>query len=217
LGERNHLARELHDVLAHTLAALSLQLEAFATVVDAEPQASPAVGEQLERTRRLVREGLDEARGAVRALRDDALPLDERLRDLSEQHDAAFTISGTPRPLPGEVVLALFRVAQEALTNVMKHAAGAATLVGLHYDADSVALVVENASPPANGHGNPLGDSGGGFGLRGIGERLALLGGQVEAGPTADGWRVTATAPVPATPTAFAPTAPASDPNPVRS
>ena len=65
LAERNHLARELHDVLAHTLAALSLQLEAFATVVDAEPQSSPAVREQLERSRRLVREGLDEARGAV--------------------------------------------------------------------------------------------------------------------------------------------------------
>jgi signal transduction histidine kinase len=213
LDERNHLARELHDVLAHTLAALSLQLEAFATVVDAEPQTSPVVREQLERTRHLVREGLDEARGAVRALRDDALPLDERLRALTEQHGAAITISGTPRPLPGEVVLALFRVAQEALTNVMKHAAGAPTSVGLHYEAQRVTLVVENTGAPANGHGNPLGDSGGGFGLRGIGERLALLGGQVEAGPIADGWRVIATAPTPAR----APAAPAPDPNPVPS
>ena len=68
LGERNHLAREIHDVLAHTLAALSLQLEAFATVVDGEPETSPAVREQLEKTRLLVREGLNEARGAVQAL-----------------------------------------------------------------------------------------------------------------------------------------------------
>jgi signal transduction histidine kinase len=214
LDERNHLARELHDVLAHTLAALSLQLEAFATVIDAEPQASPAVREQLERTRRLVRDGLNEARGAVRALRDDALPLDERLRVLSDQQDAALTISGTPRPLPGEVVLALFRVAQEALTNVMKHAAGTDTSVGLHYDADSLRLVVENAGAPPNGRTSPLGETGGGFGLRGISERLALLGGSMEAGPTKDGWRVTATAPVPAVP---APAPPASDPNPVRS
>ena len=66
LGERNHLAREIHDVLAHTLAALSLQLEAFATVVDGEPGTSPAVREQLEKTRLLVHEGLNEARGAVR-------------------------------------------------------------------------------------------------------------------------------------------------------
>jgi signal transduction histidine kinase len=214
LGERNHLARELHDVLAHTLAALSLQLEAFATVVDSEPQSSPAVREQLERTRRLVREGLDEARGAVRALREDAVPLDERLRALSGHQGADFTISGTPRPLPAEVVLALFRVAQEALTNVMKHAAGAATSVGLHYDADAVTVVVENAAAPLNGRGNPLSESGGGFGLRGISERLALLGGSVQAGPTSDGWRVTATAPAPAASTTAPPV---PDPNPVRS
>jgi signal transduction histidine kinase len=213
LAERNHLARELHDVLAHTLAALSLQLEAFATVVDAEPQSSPAIREQLDRTRRLVREGLDEARGAVRALRDDALPLDERLRGLSEQQNATFMTSGPPRPLPGEVVLALFRGAQEALTNVMKHAAGAPTSVGLHYDAESVTLVVENAGAPQNGRERPLGETGGGFGLRGISERLALLGGSVLAGPTDDGWRVTATAPAPAATTS----PPAPDPNPVRS
>jgi signal transduction histidine kinase len=217
LAERNHLARELHDVLAHTLAALSIQLEAFATVVDAEPQASHAVREQLERTRRLVREGLDEARRAVRALRDDAVPLDERLRSLSEQQGATYTVSGAPRPLPREVVLAFFRVAQEALTNVMKHAAGAPTSVGLHYEAERVTLVVENAGVPANGRVGPLGESGGGFGLRGIAERLALLGGRVEAGPTEDGWRVTATAPAPATLAEPAPVWPASDPNPVRS
>jgi signal transduction histidine kinase len=217
LAERNHLARELHDVLAHTLAALSIQLEAFATVVDAEPQASPAVREQLQKTRRLVREGLDESRRAVRALRDDAVPLDERLRGLSEQQGAAYTVSGVPRPLPGEVVLALFRVAQEALTNVMKHAAGAATTVVLQYEDESVTLVVENAGATANGRANQLGESGGGFGLRGIGERVALLGGQVEAGPTEDGWRVTATAPAPAAPETPAPAPTASDPNPVRS
>ena len=221
LAERNHLARELHDVLAHTLAALSIQLEAFATVVDAEPGPSPAVREQLERTRRLVREGLDESRRAVRALRDDAVPLDERLRGLSEQQGAAYTVSGVPRPLPGEVVLALFRVAQEALTNVMKHAAGAATSVDLHYEPESVTVVVENARAPANGHGSTLSESGGGLGLRGIAERVALLGGRVEAGPTEDGWRVTATAPAPATlstpATPPAPAPPASDPNPVRS
>ena len=96
LSERNHMAREIHDVLAHTLAALSLQLEAFGTVVDAEPGTSPAVRQQLERTRRLVREGLEEARGAVRALRDDLAPLDEQLERLAAQHDAALRVSGLP-------------------------------------------------------------------------------------------------------------------------
>jgi two-component system sensor histidine kinase DesK len=79
-----------------------------------------------------------------------------------------------------------------------------------------VTLVVENTGAPSNGCPSPLGESGGGFGLRGIAERLALLGGRVEAGPTEDGWRVTATAPAPGTP-AMSPAPLTSDPNPVRS
>ena len=151
MAERNHLARELHDVLAHTLAALSLQLEAFATVVDAEPGTSPKIREQLERTRQLVREGLDEARGAVQALRDDAEPLEQRLARLAEQHQAAFVTSGVVRPLAPEAVLALYRVAQEALTNVMKHATGAAASMQLAFDDDAVGLTVDNDVPATNG------------------------------------------------------------------
>ena len=86
LSERNHLAREIHDVLAHTLAALSLQLEAFSTVVEAEPGTSPAVREQLQRTRMLVHEGLDEARERSGALRDEPAPLGEQLTGLCAQH-----------------------------------------------------------------------------------------------------------------------------------
>jgi signal transduction histidine kinase len=193
LAERNHLARELHDVLAHTLAALSLQLEAFATVVDAEPEASPAIRAQLETTRRLVHEGLDEARGAVQVLRDDPTPLPDRLARLCEQHGAAFTLSGSPEPLAPPVSLALFRVTQEALTNVMKHATGAATSVDLSYSTNSVAVTIDNV-----GNGAPAGalsESGGGHGLRGLGERLAMLGGDVEAGPVNGGWRVSAVVP----------------------
>jgi signal transduction histidine kinase len=198
LAERNHLARELHDVLAHTLAALSLQLEAFATVVDAEPDTSERVREQLERTRQLVREGLDEARGAVRALRDDAEPLEARLTRLAEQHQAAFGISGVVRPLAAEVVLALYRVSQEALTNALKHAPGAPASLSLTFSVDHVTVTIENDVPASNGSNSPLGRSGGGFGLRGIGERVALLGGEVEAGAVPGGWRVSATVPVPA-------------------
>ena len=212
LAERNHLARELHDVLSHTLAALSLQLEAFATVVDAEPNTSPRVREQLERTRQLVREGLDEARGAVRALRDDAVPLEDRLTKLAEQHGAAFAISGPPRPLAPETVLALYRVAQEALTNVMKHATGAAASMELAFDDDAVRLTVENPMPSANGaSSDALGHSGGGFGLRGISERVALLGGEVDAGPVPGGWRVHAVVPA-AGAVSTTPPAPTHDP-----
>jgi signal transduction histidine kinase len=194
LAERNHLARELHDVLAHTLSALSLQLEAFATVVDAEPGTSSAVREQLERTRTLVHEGLDEARGAVRALRDDTRPLGDELTRLCDEHEATFSTSGTPRPLDPQVSLGLYRMTQEALTNVTKHAPGAPTSVCLGFAPGNVTLTVENgapARPPA-----ALGRSGGGYGLRGITERLALLGGRVMAGPSSDGWRVAAEVPV---------------------
>ncbi|HEY6471976.1 MAG TPA: histidine kinase [Acidimicrobiales bacterium] len=195
LAERNHLARELHDVLAHTLAALSLHLEAFATVVDAEPETTPQVREQLERTRQLVREGLEEARGAVRALRDDAEPIERRLDRLAAQHDAAFETAGEERPLAPETVLALYRVTQEALTNVVKHAPGASTSILLAFGPERVTVTIDNDVPVSNGVVAPLANTGGGFGLQGIAERVALLGGEVEAGPLGAGWRVTATVP----------------------
>lgn len=193
LEERNHLARELHDVLAHTLSALSLQLEAFGTVVDAEPGAGPAVHEQLERTRHLVREGLDEARGAVRALREDAPPLPEQLARLCARHHAGFSAAGEPAPLAPRAVLGLYRATQEALTNVVKHAPGASTTVALRYEPERVRVTVDNDAA-ATGPG-PLACSGGGYGLRGIAERLAEVGGTVQAGPSDAGWRVVAEVP----------------------
>lgn len=194
LAERNHMGREIHDVLAHTLAALSLQLEAFSTVVDSEPGTSPAVREQLERTRMLVREGLDEARGAVRALRDEPAPLGDQLTRLCAQHHAVLTEEGVPVPLPAPAVVGLYRVVQEALTNVMKHAPGSPTRVDLRWSPDVVQLTVDNDAP-APSTPTPLSRSGGGYGLRGIAERLELLGGQVESGPTGTGWRVAARVP----------------------
>ncbi len=170
LSERNHLAREIHDVLAHTLAALSLQLEAFGTVVEAEPGTSPAIREQLDRTRRLVHEGLDEARGAVQALRGDAAQLDDQLRRLCAQQHAEFITSRRPQPLSAPMVVGLYRADQEALTNVMKHAIGAPTSVCLSYGFDSVSVTVEDAwTQPSSA----LQGSSGGYGLRGIAKRLA--------------------------------------------
>ncbi len=196
LAERNHLAREIHDVLAHTLAALSLQLEAFHTVVDAEPGTSPAVREHLERTSLLVREGLDEARGAVGALRDEPAPLGDQLTKLCGQHQAAFSETGAPQRLDPPIVLGLYRVVQEALTNVVKHAPRATATVALRWSPAAVAVTVENEATESSAAPTPLGGTGGGFGLRGIAERLELLGGTVDSGPTPGGWRVTATVPL---------------------
>ncbi len=195
LSERNHMAREMHDVLAHTLAALSLHLEAFSTVVDGEPDTSPAVREQLERTKMLVRDGLNEARGAVRALRDEPAPLGEQLDNLCRQHDAAFSASGIAQRLPAPAILGLYRVAQEALTNVMKHAPGAPTTVDLRWTMTMVSLSVVNGAAPG-GSPKPLQQTGSGYGLRGIAERVELLGGEVESGLDGTGWRVATSIPI---------------------
>jgi signal transduction histidine kinase len=151
-----------------------------------------------------VREGLDEARGAVRALRDDAEPIERRLVRLAAQHDAAFETAGEVRGLAPETILALYRVTQEALTNVVKHAPGASTSIRLDGGADRVTVTIDNDIPARNGTAAPLASSGGGFGLQGIAERVALLGGEFEAGPVAAGWRVTATVPARASTAALA-------------
>jgi signal transduction histidine kinase len=192
LAERNHLARELHDVLAHTLSALSLQLEAFSTVLDADPPKDE-IRRQLEGAQQLVREGLAEARGAVRALREDAEPLPGQLRRLCGERQVPFTLHGSPVPLGQETSLALYRIAQEALTNAVKHAPGAPVSVCLDFAPNSVGLAVENKTP--TGPPAVTANSGGGYGLQGIAERLALLGGRLEVGPTPEGWRVRAEVP----------------------
>jgi signal transduction histidine kinase len=130
----------------------------------------------------------------VQALRDEPAPLGEQLTRLSAQHDAAFSESGAAVALGAPAVLALYRAAQEALTNVMKHARGAATSVELQWAPGRTVLTIDNAAAPA-GAPTPLAGSGGGFGLRGIAERLELLGGAVDSGPTASGWRVSAWVP----------------------
>ena len=197
LAGRNHLARELHDVLAHSLSALSLQLEALDAVLASAPERTPAVAAQLEQIKRLVRDGLDEARGAVRALREDLPPLPERLGSLAGDRGAAFEVTGAVRDLAPEVALALYRAAQEALTNVVKHAPGATVRVGLEFAPDAVTVRVEdNGAASADA---ALATSGGGYGLQGLRERVLLLGGSVDAGPHNGGWRVAATVPAPVT------------------
>jgi signal transduction histidine kinase len=206
LAGRNHLARELHDVLAHTLSALSVQLEALDALISAGPPTTPEVRGQLDGIKRLVREGLDEARGAVRALREDAPPLEDQLAKLAGDRHAGMKVAGPPRPLPPDVSLALYRVAQEALTNVLKHAPGSDAEIRLGFNNDGVTLSVANGPGEHPGPGQTtssgqtnspgLADYGSGYGLQGIRERVLLIGGRVEAGPADGGWLVQAEVPV---------------------
>ena len=186
LEERGRLARDMHDVLAHTLSALALQLEAT-RLLARNRGADPDVVDAVEHAHRLAAGGLDEARRAIGALRGEELPGPERLHDLAAASDARceVTVTGEPRPLGSEAALAVYRTAQEALTNVRRHSTAERVDLRLAYGPGDVTLTVQD-------HGAPVdsGANGSGYGLTGMRERAELLGGRLQAGPAADGFRV---------------------------
>jgi signal transduction histidine kinase len=196
LAERSRVARDMHDVLAHSLSALALQLEG-ARLLARDRGSDPEVVASIERAHHLAAGGLAEARQAIAALRGDELPGPERLSALAdafgEHSDARATldVSGDPRELSSEARLALYRTAQEALTNVRRHSAADRVEIALRYAEDGTSLVVQDFGPgaPVTVVGGANG-AGGGYGLTGMRERAELLGGRLSAEPTADGFRV---------------------------
>jgi signal transduction histidine kinase len=198
LDERTRIAREIHDVLAHALGGLAVQLEA-AELLLAERGDVDAALERIRASRGTAREGLEEARRAVAALRSDRSPLPERLAELVQSHreqgDRGELIVGGPaRTLSPEVSLALMRTVQEALTNARRHAPGAAVQVRLFYEAASTTVIVTNDAAP-RADGTPGDGVSGGYGLTGMRERLELVGGRLVAGPSPEGWTVRAEVP----------------------
>jgi signal transduction histidine kinase len=192
LAERARIAREIHDVLAHTLTALSVQLETVDALLDRDrPQQAQ---ETVHRAQTLMREGLAETRRAISALRSDAPPLPELLRMLADAYSAdtgqpsTVEVSGTERKIAAEAGLTFFRAAQEAVTNVRKHAPGASIAMCLRFDPGDVRLTVTNTgggSPEPSAY-----DRVGGYGLTGLRERAELAGGRFTADPIDHGWRV---------------------------
>jgi signal transduction histidine kinase len=185
----------MHDVLAHSLSALALQLEG-ARLLARDRGADPEVVAGIERAHHLAAGGLAEARQAIGALRGEELPGPERLPVLADafaEHSAArcsLEVTGEPRELSSEARLALYRTAQEALTNVRRHSAADRVEIALRYEDDGTTLVVQDfgpGAPVAVGGGSV---AGGGYGLTGMRERAELLGGRLRAEPTADGFRV---------------------------
>ncbi|WP_305782615.1 sensor histidine kinase [Symbioplanes lichenis] len=188
LAERGHIARELHDVLAHTLAGLTVQLEG-ARLLATKTGADPRLVAQLTDASALARDGVAGARTVVEALRDGPLPGPARIPDLVAKAagiHATLAVHGEPRPLSPERGLALYRTVQEALTNTAKHAGPSARArVTLTWAADTVTVEIVDS-----GGSGPAGLPSGGHGLTGLGERAALAGGKLDAGPSGDGWRV---------------------------
>ncbi|MGW0505319.1 sensor histidine kinase [Micromonospora sp. NPDC003241] len=196
LDERTRIARELHDVLAHSLGALGVQL-AVAEAQLGEQGDVVGATERIRRARRLANDGLTEARAAVAALRTDVPPLPRALGDMvagfRADHAATITLrtEGSPRDLPSGAEVSLLRTVREALTNAARHAPGAPVSVALDYRGPRTRLIVDNPAPdPAATRPGP-----GGHGLTGARERIALVGGTLEAGVVDGAWRVTAEVP----------------------
>jgi len=192
--ERARMAREIHDVLAHSLAALTMQLEVGEAMLD-RGRLEPAQ-EAVRRAGHLARQGLAETRQAIEMLRGDPVPLPDLLELLISEFRADagaavdYSVEGPPADLEPDRTLALYRAAQEGLTNAHKHARDAAVRVALRYRPAVAVLTVEN---DPSGQESP-GD-GGGYGLAGLRERVELAGGRLEAGPAGRGYRMEVTVP----------------------
>lgn len=202
--ERTRMAREIHDTLGHYLTILSIQLETIGKLQERDPRQ--AIIEVAE-ARRVAAQSMQEVRNAVSALRPTGiatLSLPEALTQLGGDfrrvaEGAELTLDlDTDLPLPAispDLQLALYRVAQEALTNVRKHAGAAKVLLRLRYENNMLELVVlDNGIGPVQAA--PV-QQAGGFGLIGLQERIELLGGRVAHGPAKpSGYRVEARVPV---------------------
>jgi signal transduction histidine kinase len=178
--ERNRVARDIHDGLGHHLTVVQMQLQAARAVLGTDPQRAEAL---LEKAQKQAIEALADVRRSVAALRepravDSALP--DALRRLADESSeagvpTAVEVRGSRRELEAELEESLYRVAQEGLTNVRKHARAGSAQVLLDYgDADSVRLEVRD-----DGRGSDAGNgaSAPGFGLVGLRERVSGLGG----------------------------------------
>jgi signal transduction histidine kinase len=191
LAERGRIAGELHDVLAHSLSGAAIQLQGARKLADRE-QASPKLGAAIDRASELVKDGLVNAKRAVGALRGEGLPTIAQLPALVDSYrsdldlDVTLRIEGDARTLPADPSLALYRGAQEALTNVARYAPGACTIVTVRYETGQTRLSVDNgrSNVPARS------DMGGGHGIESMRARIERAGGTVTAGPTSTGWRV---------------------------
>jgi len=190
LEERNRLAREIHDALAQGLTGIIVQLEAMERLAQRRPEQALA---SLQRAKDLARRSLQEARRSVWGLRPRSLEdmtLTEALQARAEalreecQLEVNLGISGSRRILSPDVELNLFRIAQEALVNVQRHAQAGMVHIQLDFGQAHVRLVVEDdgrglPQPAEGGHDGDRSGGGHGFGLTGMRERASLLGGQM--------------------------------------
>jgi MYXO-CTERM domain-containing protein len=203
--ERLRIARELHDVVAHTMATINVQAGVAVHVLPTRPEAA---ADALLAIKTASKEGLRELRAILNVLRqaDDADPtqptpgtaqLDALIAGACRAGlQTKLTVTGEPVPLPAAVDLAAYRIVQESLTNAIRHAGPATAEVSLCYGRDELRIsVADTGRGPAPGNGGSPGN--GGHGLAGMRERAATVGGTLETGPRpGGGYRVAARLPM---------------------
>lgn len=211
--ERARIARELHDVVGHTLNLVVIQAGAAQKIFATSPAKALETLKSIESTGRQALSDVDRMLGILQNPDDtedlpnsgkalEGRPSMSRIDSLIEEVRAAgqaveLEMTGTPISLPPSVDLSAYRVMQEALTNVMTHAAGSSVVAKIQYSADAIALSVVN---DGSGRDRNSERTSGGRGMVGMRERVAMFNGNFDAGQTDDGgWQVLATFPISAT------------------
>jgi signal transduction histidine kinase len=199
--ERLRIARDLHDVVAHTLTTINVQAGVAAHLLDCEPERARTALSAIETA---SHEALEELRAILGVLREpdgsdvplEPAPCLESVgvlveRDRASGGEISLAVAGErPDRIPDAVQLAAFRIVQESLTNVRRHAPAAAARVCLAFEDDRLRVTIENEAGSAND-----GARAPGIGILGMRERATALGGTVEAGPSNDGYTVMAELP----------------------
>jgi signal transduction histidine kinase len=192
-NERARIAREFHDVVAHSVGVIVVQAEGARRVLERDPERAREALESIERT---GRKALAEMRRSLGVLRlengDAALEPQPGLNDLDALVRQArqsgltveVTVEGERRTLPQGVDLSAYRIVQEALTNTIKHAGQVPTRIAVRYGEDQLELEISDDGPGPPGEAD---DRGSGHGLVGMRERAALYGGELRAGPRPEG------------------------------
>lgn len=203
--ERARIAREMHDSVAHQVSLVVVHAGALEVVARNDPEKAASAAATIQQVGRGALDELRQMIGVLRANPGDDTPEPPRpkLKDLeslvSSSRDAGLdvelTVTGDRRDLGDQVERAAYRVVQEALTNVHKHAGGARATVAVDYGAERLAVTIRNGRPAA-GFRRSL--PSGGQGLIGLSERVQLAGGEISSGPLPDGgFEVAATLPAP--------------------
>jgi signal transduction histidine kinase len=187
--ERARVARELHDVVGHSVGIIAMQAGAAEALIDSQPDQAR---EHMATVRRTAQDTMREMRRLVQVLREDGVDFTPQptLGQVEQLIDdarlagvpAELEVDGERRELPPAIDLAAYRIVQEALTNVRKHAGGADTTVRLLYGPEAVWIEVHNAAGVSTANG-----AGGGQGLTGMRERVRIFGGEVDAAPSPGG------------------------------